>query len=186
MIFQIFFLFFLFQFPEPGNLPNLDGPLLGTNGYLGTTGSATTGATTSGCILVKCSGGAVCLKKYILNIKRRESWTAQMPPTTSILFLESRVLLRSAQYVEMINKIEVTALYIIKTQCTNSFGMAPHKRLAKMKLLKLYAYMPIPWRIGTSVSFPLPKNLRTTLSASGKPIPIPNSMEMLAGTIAKV
>lgn len=64
--------------------------------------------------------------------------------------------------------------------------MAPHKRLANKKLVKLYAYIPIPCKIGTDVSFPFPKNFKTTLRATGSPIPIPNKIEMLIGTMLNV
>ena len=49
------------------------------------------------------------MKKYNLKIKRRVNWVAQIPAITIDLFFESKVELKSAQYVDIRNMQEVMA-----------------------------------------------------------------------------
>jgi len=80
-------------------------------------------------------GCATCLKKYNLNMRRRVSYMAQTPAITTNLFLESREVLRSAQYVTIKNIQEMTAEYVISIHWMKSKGMAPQRRLDIRKLL---------------------------------------------------
>ena len=63
--------------------------------------------------------------------------------------------------------------------------MPPQIRLDIRNELKLYAYIPIPCKIGTVVA-PSPIQFMMNLSATGSPIHIPNSIETEIGIILKV
>ena len=113
------------------------------------------------------------------------NWVAHIPPMTASLFFESSVVLKSAQYVDIRNIHDVTAEQIISTHYMNSTGIAPQRRLAMRKLLKLYEQIPIPCNTGT-VDSADPKQFTASLITKGRPMAKPNRTLMETGTIWKV
>jgi len=68
-------------------------------------------------------------------MRRSVSYIPHTPAITTSLFLESSVVLRSAQYVTIKNIQEMTAEYVISIHWMKSKGMAPQRRLDIRKLL---------------------------------------------------